>query len=206
MNFKKLQKMQRALDDAILKEKPEMTAEERFKKTCVALSVEIAELANTAEHFKFWKENKGKIDSKRFRKVEYQDTGVFYEDLGVNAQKAIAKPIIKPEEAYKLTLVEEASDCLHFILSLANQLDLEIENFDFKTIVDSKEQNLILINRDMYYLYKEFKGTKINHENFRYMLMGIYSYFKSLGITQEELEQAYYDKNEINYQRLEQGY
>lgn len=29
MNFKKLQEMQRALDDAILKEKPEMTAEER---------------------------------------------------------------------------------------------------------------------------------------------------------------------------------
>lgn len=44
MNFKKLQQMQAALDAAILAEKATMTAEERFDKTLVALSVEIAEV------------------------------------------------------------------------------------------------------------------------------------------------------------------
>ena len=43
MNFKKLQAMQAKLDEAILAEKDPMTAEERFNKTLVALSVEIVE-------------------------------------------------------------------------------------------------------------------------------------------------------------------
>ena len=62
MNFKKLQAMQAKLDEAILADKAPMTAEERFNKTLIALSVEIAEVADCAEHFKFWKDNKGKID------------------------------------------------------------------------------------------------------------------------------------------------
>ena len=66
MNFKKLQAMQAKLDEAILADKAPMTAEERFNKTLVALSVEIAEVANCAEHFKFWKDNKGKVDDDRF--------------------------------------------------------------------------------------------------------------------------------------------
>ena len=32
------------------------------------------------------------------------------------------------------------------------------------------------------------------------------SYVNELGITPQELEQAYYDKNKINYERLENGY
>lgn len=200
MNFKKLQEMQRALDDAILKEKPEMTAEERFEKTLVALSVEIAELANTAEHFKFWKENKGKIDSERFRKIEYQDTGVFYEDWGLSSNE----PVVKPEQAHKLTLVEEASDCLHFILSLANQLNVDLGlNFD-------KKNTLKLETNEKYYLFMLNRIHLLNvrrwEEDSITMLYSFLGYTESLGITQEELEQAYYDKNEINYQRLEQGY
>ena len=44
MNFKKLQTMQAKLDEAILADKAPMTTEERFNKTLVALSVEIAEV------------------------------------------------------------------------------------------------------------------------------------------------------------------
>ena len=46
MNFKKLQAMQAKLDEAILADKAPTTTEERFNKTLVALSVEIAEVAN----------------------------------------------------------------------------------------------------------------------------------------------------------------
>ena len=75
MNFKKLQYMQAKLDEAILADKAPMTAEERFNKTLVALSVEIAEVANTEEHFKFWKDNKGKFDNNRFS-VEWDYEGM----------------------------------------------------------------------------------------------------------------------------------
>ena len=41
MDWNKLQEMQLALDNAILQAKPKMSAEERFNKTLVALSVEV---------------------------------------------------------------------------------------------------------------------------------------------------------------------
>ena len=147
MNFKKLQAMQAKLDEAILADKAPMTAEERFNKTLVALSVEIAEVANTVEHFKFWKDNKGKIDRKRFSvihifqeeelvDVEYMEdnTGVQYADW----------------EAHRLTLIEECSDALHFILSLANQVDFEINgigtHFEISKDTDSLEKNFLVLN------------------------------------------------------------
>ncbi|WP_288395429.1 dUTP diphosphatase [uncultured Vagococcus sp.] len=221
MNFKKLQAMQLELDNSILSAKPQMTAEERFNKTLVALSVEVAEVANCAEHFKFWKDNKGKVDEKFISTLNFRfedevrndkrkwkllkDTDGLFVDTSKKYNLDNFK-LLTIEQAHKLTLVEEASDCLHFILSLANQLGLEIKNFNWKTLSDSKEQSLMLINRDIFYLYKGFKDEKVNYENFRFMLIGIFSYFESLSITTQELEQAYYEKNEENYRRLREGY
>lgn len=212
MNFKKLQEMQRALDDAILKEKPEMTVEERFEKTCVALSVEVAELANTAEHFKFWKENKGKVDGKRFRTdVDYSRKQIIgYYDYNNGAAYQI--PF---EQAHKLTLVEEASDCLHFILSLANQLSVELYSdknevhrnhildfiFNRNNGLEADFLSLIRVVSRLTYSLALIDGKNINS-----ILSIFIIYCNELGITQEELEQAYYDKNEINYQRLREGY
>lgn len=205
MNFKKLQEMQQALDDAILKEKSEMTAEERFEKTLVALSVEIAELANTAELFKFWKENKGKVDGKRFRTdVDYSRKQIIgYYDYNNGAAYQI--PF---EQAHKLTLVEEASDCLHFILSLANQLEIELNNPFIRSSGISKELFYIRVKHSItncFYNYfrKDFGFCQNNLEKVTFYFM---DYIDSLGIDTQELEQAYYDKNEINYQRLREGY
>ena len=201
MDFKKLQEMQRALDDAILKEKPEMTAEERFEKTLVALSVEIAELANTAEHFKFWKENKGKVDGKRFRAdVDYSREQIIgYYDYNNGAAYQI--PF---EHAHKLTLVEEASDCLHFILSLANQLNVDID------LIFDKNSILKLRTNEEYYLFILNRIHLLNarrwEEDTITPLYSFLGYIENLGITTQELEQAYYDKNEINYRRLREGY
>lgn len=194
MNFKKLQAMQAALDAAILAEKATMSAEERFEKTLVALSVEIAEVANTAEHFKFWKDNKGKVDSKRFltgADKTYYDT--------VKLEK------ITFAEAHKLTLVEEASDCFHFILSLANQCNYAIKEIgkavNMQEDTDSMEKNYLFLSAvigDVGYLPFDFELEMIIDTFFLYV--------RQLGITEAELEQAYYDKNEINYERLANGY
>ncbi|MDT2844685.1 dUTP diphosphatase [Vagococcus lutrae] len=203
MNFKKLQEMQRALDDAILKEKPEMTAEERFEKTLATLSVEIAELANTAEHFKFWKENKGKIDEKRFSRDDWFS---LEDDLEYIDHKTGNELTFK--QAHKLTLVEEASDCLHFILSLANQLEIELNNPFVHCSGISKELFYIRLNGSITscfnnHLGGDFRFCQTNLEKVTFYFM---NYIDSLGIDTQELEQAYYDKNEINYQRLREGY
>lgn len=201
MNFKKLQQMQAALDEAIIAEKATMTAEERFEKTLVALSVEIAEVANTAEHFKFWKDNKGKVDSKRFTYnglTDFSDSHLWTdENSGVSNYTF--------EQAHKLTLVEEASDCLHFILSLANQSSYAIteigKRFHVQEDTDSMEKNYLFLSTAIgsaEYLPVDF--------DLELIIDTFFIYVQQLGITVEELEQAYYDKNKINYERLENGY
>ena len=202
MNFKKLQAMQAKLDDAILAEKAPMTTEERFNKTLVALSVEIAEVANTAEHFKFWKDNKGKVDSDRFgvKCVSADNELVFVGYL--NEKTGIQYEF---EQAHRLTLIEECSDVLHFILSLANQRNYVIteigKRFNVQEDTDSLERN---------YLFLSMSIGSVEYLTFDFDLEVIidifFIYVRQLGITDEDLEQAYYDKNKINYERLENGY
>lgn len=205
MNFKKLQQMQEALDSAILAEKATMTAEERFNKTLVALSVETAEVANCAEHFKFWKDNKGKVDEDRFYCIpqtfrEGKAVVPKYVDLESNHPGALSF-----EQAHKLTLVEEASDCLHFILSLANQSNYAIteigKRFHVQEDTDSMEKNYLFLSGAIVgveYLPFDFELEMIIDTYFIYI--------RQLGIEPQELEQAYYDKNKINYERLANGY
>lgn len=193
MNFKKLQAMQAKLDEAILAEKAPMTQEERFNKTLVALSVEIAEVANCAEHFKFWKDNKGKVDSERFRKFDYGDNLIVYEDWGYGAKEAT----VDFAQAHKLTLIEECSDALHFILSLANQYEFEM-SVNLDTIAGKYDL------KDYYYI--DLQKAVFDKANIDVVLYIFLNYTKSLNITPQEIEQAYYDKNKINYERLENGY
>lgn len=205
MNFKKLQAMQAKLDEAILKEKAQMTAEERFNKTLVALSVEIAEIANTVEHFKFWKDNKGKVDEKRFRKMDYGKHGIAYEDWGGGAKMAI----VDFAEAHRLTLIEECSDALHFILSLANQIGCEIDSH-YNEFEEGESKESIFLNL-VFQVSVLQKYDKTDFDNSDKVTVQVivnqyFQYIESLDITTAELEQAYYDKNKINYERLENGY
>ena len=207
MNFKKLQAMQAKLDEAILADKAPMTEEERFNKTLVALSVEIAEVANCAEHFKFWKDNKGKVDNDRFYCIpqtvrEGKPFVPKYVDLESNHPGALSF-----EQAHHLTLIEECSDALHFILSLANQCNENISTMEFliNDGIYSKEGHY----RNLQYLinYMEYR-EEINFKNewIRSITESFCCYTYSLGVKFKELEQTYYDKNKINYERLENGY
>ena len=197
MNFKKLQAMQAKLDEAILADKAPMTAEERFNKTLVALSVEIAEVANTAEHFKFWKDNKGtKVDESRFSeyKSPYSSNVIYLDSKGNDETKMVK---LTRDQAHRLTLIEECSDALHFILSLANQCEDEIDvNLNWIAGEGSLKE----------YYYITLQTALFDDSGVDGIMATFLNYVKSLGIKSEELEQAYYDKNKINYERLENGY
>ena len=205
MNFKKLQAMQAKLDEAILADKAPMTDEERFNKTLVALSVEIAEVANCTEHFKFWKDNKGmKVDESRF--IKYKSpyfSNVIYLDNKETDEAKMEE--LTREQAHHLTLIEECSDALHFILSLANQIGYEID--------ESLIKSFRYPRHPLDTLYVALQNKIINLAtgydklgSFKSLLSFYTSYAKELGIEPQELEQAYYDKNKINYERLENGY
>lgn len=196
MNLKKLQAMQAKLDEAILKEKAPMTAEERFNKTLVALSVEIAEVANTVEHFKFWKDNKGKVDKSRFIE-DWDYTGA--QVIGYYDKQDGFIASINYEKAHRLTLIEECSDALHFILSLANQLGWDLMTGHNSTRnLDKRYLSLQKLIDEI-----DFQRSGCEAQTFMDNFMG---YILLLDITPQELEQAYYDKNKVNYERLENGY
>lgn len=201
MNFKKLQAMQAKLDEAILADKALMTVEERFNKTLVALSVEIAEVSNCAEHFKFWKDNKGKVDSDRFIKTP----GIINNLIEGDFLDNITTEYVTKEQAHQLTLIEECSDTLHFILSLANQIDYKIvglgKHYKISEDADSLEKNILFLNQVI-----GLGDFKHFHSDLEMIIDVFFIYVNQLGISQQELEQAYYDKNKINYERLENGY
>lgn len=198
MNFKKLQTMQAKLDEAILADKAPMTQEERFNKTLVALSVEIAEIANAVEHFKFWKDKKGKVDNKRFNFYGLKRIN----EINPEPRKMIDEnngDVITVEQARRLTLIEECSDALHFILSLANQLGWDLMTGHNST--RNLDKRYLLLQKLIDEIDFQRSGCEV--QTFMDNFMG---YILLLGVTDEELEQAYYDKNKINYERLENGY
>lgn len=207
MNYKKLQNMQRALDDSIIKEKQlKLTEEYRFELTCHAFLVELSEVANSNEYFKFWKTNKGKVDEKRFGKTlvlgEEDENRWQYTDRA-------NQELVSEEIAQYRTLVEEVSDCLHFLLSLANQTGTEL---------DGETESLIEKNATGYYFettgmvmdllngLNEYEGLRGLDWDVVILEAYFRAYYTKLGITQEELEQAYYDKNKVNYERLRSDY
>ena len=204
MNFKKLQDMQAKLDEAILADKTPMTQEERFNKTLVALSVEIAEVANTVEHFKFWKDNKGKVDSKRFIVTPVIVNNLIKDDY-LDTLDNTTMQYVTEKQAHHLTLVEECSDALHFILSLANQVSYKIirigKHFEIGGDEDSLEKNVLFLNQVI-----GLGDFNHFHSDLEMIIDVFFIYVNQLGISQQELEQAYYDKNKINYDRLENGY
>lgn len=201
MNFNKLQAMQMELDNSILSAKPKMSAEERFNKTLVALSVEVAEVANCAEHFKFWKDGKGKVDEKRF-----ETTGVLLGGKPVYFDN-VNKREVKCIQAHQLTLLEECSDCLHFILSLANQFNYKISDdcMDINAVKNGNEKEEMYMEV-VCHIARISKRSTLIIPAFIDLISDFLTYASLLGITTDELEQAYYEKNEENYRRLREGY
>ena len=90
-------------------------------------------------------------------------------------------------------------------MSLANQVDYKIvgigKHFEISKDRDSLEKNFLFLNHVIG--LREFKHF---HSDLEMIIDVFFIYINQLGISEQELEQAYYDKNKINYERLENGY
>lgn len=93
-------------------------------------------------------------------------------------------------------VLEEYVDGLHFIISIAN--DLEIETFEYQAPVVYDMRKLARgINNMISRLNKRSFAEMFNH----FILFG-----EKLGFTKEQVEKAYMKKYEKNFARQEQGY
>lgn len=101
-------------------------------------------------------------------------------------------------------LVEEWADCFHFALSLENELkqtsEYILENID--TVIEILDRDTEL-NRDVLEAFEMTYKYVTNEEN---VLSTIIALGRCLGISLNEMEQAYLRKHKENYRRQENGY
>lgn len=161
-----------------LREHINYNGEDRFEKLVLALLVEIGECANEWRGFKFWSK-----DQEPRTKVPVTEWGV---------------------APYKNPLLEEYVDGLHFVLELGiehgvdeliNVLAIDIINY---SDITTQFRMLFLIDWE---IYKEGEGGYYHEGLELYLGLG-----KMLGFTWDEIEVAYFAKNQINHSRQENGY
>ncbi|SDM25401.1 dUTP diphosphatase [Bacillus sp. OK048] len=109
---------------------------------------------------------------------------------------------IKPSSE-KSVVLEEFVDGIHFILSLGIECGYQDLEYSMKIQppTSSVSEQFLLI----YEYVNEFKNSK-NDQDFRALLESYLQLGALLGITYEEMEKAYFTKNEVNYQRQQSNY
>lgn len=168
----------------------------KIKNKFFALLVEQGEAANEAPHiFKYWSSNPKGSSLKTAEKFAK------YYNLPM-----------KPIEGDPL--LEELVDKLHFILSLGNELNLNgvVKSYSFirsNDIVDM-EMHFTRYVSALYFIWKNSCDdlSLIEHakESYGLLLAYFFGIASELGYNETSLEEAYYDKNKINYARQSNGY
>ena len=193
MNLQKMYAAQQALRHHINYNEPD-----RFEKLVLALLVEVGECANEWRGFKFWSKD---------REPRTKITCMACHGIG---------EVYQPIDGYQMTcphcdgqgvensnnpLLEEYADGLHFVLELG------IEKGWTPAINDLTFRSGN-ITKQFLALYEHISIFKrnANKDNY-YNLLSIYAGLgEMLGFTRDQIEQAYYSKNQINHERQANGY
>jgi dimeric dUTPase (all-alpha-NTP-PPase superfamily) len=109
---------------------------------------------------------------------------------------------VKPSSEKEVILMEFV-DGVHFILSLG--IECGFQNSNFELTNQSSSQTVTEQFLDIYEQINIFRKTK-SLEDYQVMFDGYFQLASLLGLTNVEIEQAYFDKNEVNYQRQQNGY
>lgn len=216
MNYQSLKElfaMQRELDKEIVTKHEEAAAtdgkvvpEWKF----LALNVEIGECANEWRSFKVWSNDREprtlmfKCENCKALSLKESDYCGHCISLGVYAETVEVKP-----------LLEEAVDCLHFALSIGNDVGFKLPNeLHLGPLVEANHYNTTLEQFNALYgtlsdlnLYigKE-DSQEMNAELYEPVLFTLLALTEKLGFTWEEIVEAYKLKNKVNHDRQNNGY
>jgi dimeric dUTPase (all-alpha-NTP-PPase superfamily) len=109
---------------------------------------------------------------------------------------------VKPSSE-KSVVLEEFVDGVHFILSLGIVCGFEKRQYTVHT-----EPTALNVSEQFLFIYEkinDFKNSK-NDLDFKTLLEAYLQLGTLLGISYEEMEKAYFKKNEVNYQRQQNNY
>lgn len=225
MNLQKLFEAQAELDAFIEQQHPTQEGENRLEKKILALLVELSECAQESRCFKFWSNDQKPREKVEYLCVQCEGSGLVSEYYN-----------LEPEEYEKCIdcngtgkigesnpLLEEYVDCLHFILSIGNEkvpyfknqapihLELPFGRELEKTLYkDTTTQFVYLFN-----IIGVFADTLMENEvtlmseafdEYVEVFKAFLGLGELLGFTEEQIEEAYWKKYEINKQRQRDGY
>lgn len=206
MNLQKLFEMQAKLDADITANHPVQKGENRLEKKVMALLVELGECANEWRGFKFWSNDQESRTEEIVGCDECRALGYIanYDELDDCAK------CNNTGQVTRNPLLEEYVDCLHFILSIGN--DLEIENIvameqllKFESYENIKVQFVFgKLYLEVSLMLDDTKSVAI--EYYPYAFQWFLELGWLLGFTWRQIERAYYEKNKTNFERQEQGY
>ncbi|AWO73902.1 dUTPase [Geobacillus thermoleovorans] len=215
MKLKRLFKLQRELDERIVKEKG-LSGQDLLPNKVLALQVELGELANEWRGFKFWSH-----DQEPRTKIEYicptcNGTGdENYDSYIDDLEGGYTHEVINCEDCggtgtlgYKNPLLEEYVDCLHFLLSIGNDINMnEVyeDSVPEPLRCDDIIEQFMYVNDWINYFYHN-RHEDVNGEVYDLIFSNFLGLGEMLGFTWEEIEEAYLRKNAVNHQRQECGY
>lgn len=193
MNLTKLFEMQRVLDERIVKEKG-LEDQDLLPQKILALQVELGECANEWRGFKYWSKDQD---------PRYTKTSIAFADPG------------GPFEYTTHPLLEEYIDCLHFILSIGNEIGYYYEDdvryfHEHNIKAYQSSDGLVAKFNEVFAAIHEFSSENVNPEDSFELYEEVGIHFLSLGLqlsfTWEQIEAAYMSKNETNHKRQDTGY
>src|SRR5690625_2827015 len=159
LNLQKLFKTQAELDERIVKEKG-LEEQDLLDKKVLALQVELGELANEWRGFKFWSE---KQISRIILCAVCEGGGYIMKSSTTTFYCKTCKGTGKSDNN---PLLEEYVDCLHFILSIGNDMRF-IRDKIVRVIIDSDytRETITETFNEMFFaiteLNKEFKNSSV---------------------------------------------
>lgn len=182
VNLAKLFETQQVLDERIMEQHPELRGQNNLDWKILALQVELGECANEWRGFKKWS-NDQEPRTMAFSLMDYD--------------KRVRNP-----------LLEEYVDCLHFILSIGLELNIQGHyagevNFNIGSI--TKKTYPIKEFKNMYMKIALFVALPLEKE-YTNLLSAFTTLGDSLGFTEEQIENAYFEKNAVNHERQANGY
>jgi dimeric dUTPase (all-alpha-NTP-PPase superfamily) len=110
------------------------------------------------------------------------------------------KPPAPPEK-----VLEEYVDGLHFILSLGIELNFVHAVDKMKKETENYSHSLVEQFLHVFQAVNEFQQTK-SLETYKHLFTNYLQLGECLGFTNEQIEQAYIKKNEVNHERQNQNY
>lgn len=105
--------------------------------------------------------------------------------------------------------LEEACDCLHFILSIANDLNCDLDeyvDFNYPCFLNESLNSMYLKIKDLLISEVLWSNTYTSESGISMILENFISMIKELGFTFDDLVKEYNKKYEINIKRQEEGY